>query len=288
MAYNDNWGNGPDNTFGDRWRNNNPGAAHAGPGADYGGSYPYGNNFVGAANPYWSNRWGYYGEPWYGRGSNWYANWNTNYYNEPRFQRWNGYYGPGEWTGYYGPGEWNGYYGSGYAPGNWNAGGYGTNYYAGGWGGPYGVGNWGAGYGTGYTGNGNTGYGPNYWNWNEYNAGMNQGRQGTYSGRGPRSYQRSDTRIEEDVNDRLTAHPGIDASEVNVSVRNGEVTLTGTVDSRSQKRIAEDVAESVPGVTDVHNQLRTASRGQMNGTHEHEAEGDHGRRAPRQRTGSAA
>lgn len=36
----------------------------------------------------------------------------------------------------------------------------------------------------------------------------------------------------------------------------GEVTLKGTVDSRTAKRRAEDIAESVSGVTNVENRLR--------------------------------
>jgi hypothetical protein len=40
----------------------------------------------------------------------------------------------------------------------------------------------------------------------------------------------------------------------------GEVTLTGTVESRYAKRLAEDLAESVSGVTHVQNNLR-ANRG---------------------------
>jgi hypothetical protein len=78
----------------------------------------------------------------------------------------------------------------------------------------------------------------------------------TFSGKGPRGYRRSDERIREDVSDRLTDHPGIDASDIDVDVRGGEVTLKGTVTSRDQKRMAEDVIESCPGVGEVHNQLR--------------------------------
>jgi hypothetical protein len=37
------------------------------------------------------------------------------------------------------------------------------------------------------------------------------------------------------------------------------VTLAGRVGSRAEKRRAEDVAESVSGVTDVSNQLRVGS-----------------------------
>ncbi len=42
---------------------------------------------------------------------------------------------------------------------------------------------------------------------------------------------------------------------VNVDVKNGEVTLTGTVADRASKRLAEDLSDSVHGVRDVHNHL---------------------------------
>lgn len=80
--------------------------------------------------------------------------------------------------------------------------------------------------------------------------------QGQYTGRGPKGYQRSDERIREDVNDRLTDHPDIDASDIEVRVDQGVVILSGNVDSRRTKRLAEDVTDSVRGVRDVHNQLR--------------------------------
>ncbi len=85
-----------------------------------------------------------------------------------------------------------------------------------------------------------------------------EGGQGTWHhrGRGPKNYQRSDDRIRDDVNDRLTDDPHIDASEIEVSVQSREVTLTGTVGSRFEKRHAEDIAESVSGVAHVQNNLR--------------------------------
>lgn len=79
---------------------------------------------------------------------------------------------------------------------------------------------------------------------------------GPYTGRGPKGYQRSDDRIREDVSDRLTAHGHIDASDIEVRIQAGEVTLIGFVDSRAAKRAAEDLADDVPGVREVHNQLR--------------------------------
>ena len=80
--------------------------------------------------------------------------------------------------------------------------------------------------------------------------------QGPHAGRGPRGYQRPDHRIREDVNDRLTEHGWIDATDIECKVENCEVLLTGFVDSRAAKRAAEDVAESVASVREVHNHLR--------------------------------
>ncbi len=79
---------------------------------------------------------------------------------------------------------------------------------------------------------------------------------GPFTGMGPDGYQRSDERIMEDVCDRLTQHGRLDARDVHVDVKDGEVTLTGHVHSRQEKRMAEDTVESVAGVEDVHNDLR--------------------------------
>ncbi len=67
---------------------------------------------------------------------------------------------------------------------------------------------------------------------------------------------RSDDRIRDDVCQRLTEDGAVDASDVAVLVREGEVTLEGTVADREQKRRAERIAESVRGVHDVVNMLR--------------------------------
>jgi hypothetical protein len=79
---------------------------------------------------------------------------------------------------------------------------------------------------------------------------------GPHSGRGPQGYQRSDARIEEDICEHLTHHGMLDATGIQVQVENGEVTLTGTVESRQAKRLAEDVLDSISGIRDIHNQLR--------------------------------
>ncbi|MFL5347196.1 MAG: BON domain-containing protein [Hyalangium sp.] len=75
------------------------------------------------------------------------------------------------------------------------------------------------------------------------------------SGRGPKGYQRSDDRIREDICDRLMVS-WMNAENVDVIVRAGEVTLQGTVKSRDEKRAIEALAESVLGVKDITNALR--------------------------------
>lgn len=68
--------------------------------------------------------------------------------------------------------------------------------------------------------------------------------------------ERSDARINEDVCDRLCDSGEVDATEVEVRVSDGEVTLSGSVSDRNQKRRAEDLIEKVSGVREVHNNLR--------------------------------
>lgn len=75
----------------------------------------------------------------------------------------------------------------------------------------------------------------------------------------PRHYKRSDQRIEEDVYDRLIHTWGLNASEVRVSVNGGEVTLSGSVDSRRSRREVEEIADNVIGVIDIRNELRIES-----------------------------
>lgn len=84
-------------------------------------------------------------------------------------------------------------------------------------------------------------------------------------GRGPKGFKRSDERIAEDVCERI-ARSHIDAEQVEVKVKDGEVTLTGFVEARYDKRNLEDIADDVFGVTEVHNQLRVQSGAQRAGT----------------------
>lgn len=79
---------------------------------------------------------------------------------------------------------------------------------------------------------------------------------GLHRGRGPRNYQRSDERVIDEIHQILTFHPEIDASDIEVLVDKGIVTLRGKVDNRYMKRLTEDLCEDVYGVREVHNELR--------------------------------
>ena len=78
----------------------------------------------------------------------------------------------------------------------------------------------------------------------------------SFSGRGPKGYKRSDERIKEEVCDLLTRDQFIDAEDIEVEVRDGEVTLSGFVPDRRMKHMAEDCVERALGVKDVTNNIR--------------------------------
>ena len=82
------------------------------------------------------------------------------------------------------------------------------------------------------------------------------GFAGPYVGRGPKGYVRSDERIREEICEMLYLQGYVDTAEVEVSVQNGEVTFTGTVQNRGDKRFIEEMAERVAGVNEIHNQIR--------------------------------
>ncbi|HET8549898.1 MAG TPA: BON domain-containing protein [Bryobacteraceae bacterium] len=85
-------------------------------------------------------------------------------------------------------------------------------------------------------------------------------RHRSQAGRGPRNYTRSDARICEDICERLTRDPDLDATDIEVSVRAGEVTLGGIAHTRAEKRHAEDDSWEVWGVRNVFNHIRLRPR----------------------------
>lgn len=96
--------------------------------------------------------------------------------------------------------------------------------------------------------------------------GMLSNPYGPHKGKGPKGYQRSPERIKEDLSNLLTDDGIIDASGIEVEVENNnEVILSGTVTSREEKYRAEDLAESISGVSNVENRLHVNKESETSG-----------------------
>lgn len=76
-----------------------------------------------------------------------------------------------------------------------------------------------------------------------------------YRGLGPKGFSLSDDRVRDDVCEILARDSEIDASQMEVEVKDGVVFLKGHVENRQTKRMAELTIENLPGVNDVVNQL---------------------------------
>ncbi|NMJ42828.1 BON domain-containing protein [Roseomonas sp. JC162] len=85
--------------------------------------------------------------------------------------------------------------------------------------------------------------------------------EGPHRGKGPRGYSRNDEQIREDVCSRLADDSNLDATDIEVEVKDGEVTLAGNVRERGDKRRAEDIADAASGVKHVQNNLRLKPAG---------------------------
>jgi osmotically-inducible protein OsmY len=216
------------------------------------------------------SNWNRGGERWQGAQREDVSRWESEGGNAPgsseAYER--GPYGNGYGRSFGGDSFGSGAFGSAYGSAPERSGSYGGSYRQGGQGGYGSYGNYtstGGMYGRdmqsrgserGNYGNGGQGT----WGASSGSGAMQRGSEGeSYAGRGPKGFRRSDERIRETVSERLEQAEDVDASEIEVQVRDGEVTLTGTVPSRWMKRCAEDCVEALPGVQDVTNQLRVQS-----------------------------
>lgn len=68
--------------------------------------------------------------------------------------------------------------------------------------------------------------------------------------------ERTDDELREAVRHALARDSAVDVDRIAVEAESGQITLSGTVDSRSEKNAAEDVAWWTPGVTNVINHLQ--------------------------------
>lgn len=83
-----------------------------------------------------------------------------------------------------------------------------------------------------------------------------------HRGKGPKGYKRSDESVYQDVCDMLASSADVDASDIEVTVKDGCVFLNGNVQDRQMKKMAEYEVENISGVRDVQNLLSLSSKGQ--------------------------
>jgi osmotically-inducible protein OsmY len=81
-----------------------------------------------------------------------------------------------------------------------------------------------------------------------------QGRRQANSG--PRGRRKSDESLRQEIREILNADPEVEATDIEVEVEGGAVTLRGAVVDSDARLLAEELVESLVGVREVHNRLR--------------------------------
>ena len=71
----------------------------------------------------------------------------------------------------------------------------------------------------------------------------------------------SDDAIYDNVRRKLASDPLVKGGGLNVDVKQGVVTLTGTVEQDKQKERATKLARKISGVKSVNNELQVARKG---------------------------
>ena len=75
-------------------------------------------------------------------------------------------------------------------------------------------------------------------------------------GRGPKNHRRSEERLLDRVVDALQDDAQLDASDIDVSIMDGDVVLDGHVRYRQEKHRAENLAAQAISRPDVDNRIR--------------------------------
>lgn len=95
---------------------------------------------------------------------------------------------------------------------------------------------------------------------------MGRGQSDIMRGRqGPKNYARSDERLRELICERLLQEQMVDVSNVSVEVKDGCVTLEGTVPERQMRHVIEDTVDCCWGVQDIENHIgiQSSKQGQQ-------------------------
>ncbi len=74
-----------------------------------------------------------------------------------------------------------------------------------------------------------------------------------HHGKGPRNFSRTDNLLREEVCELFLLNPDLDPAGIDVTVKDGVVTLEGHVHRRDDRYLAEDLSFEVSGVKDVIN-----------------------------------
>ena len=64
-----------------------------------------------------------------------------------------------------------------------------------------------------------------------------------------------DDALEEEISDRLSLDDRIDESQITVTIHQGVAELSGSVETREQQFVAEQIVAAVPGIRIVRNRL---------------------------------
>lgn len=81
-----------------------------------------------------------------------------------------------------------------------------------------------------------------------------------HAGIPPKKYQRSDESIMDHIADVLTYSPDVDATEVTIAVKDGNVILSGTVPERGMIYLVDELLDEVHGIKDFDNHLKVAKK----------------------------
>ena len=73
-----------------------------------------------------------------------------------------------------------------------------------------------------------------------------------HRGKGPRNHARSDAGLQAHVSELLTEHDEIDASNLDVHVADGAITLTGTLDDGHMRGKLDELLGGIAGVRAIH------------------------------------
>ncbi len=80
------------------------------------------------------------------------------------------------------------------------------------------------------------------------------------------NYESTETRLYEAMREHLDWNPEVDSSEVDVSISEGIVTLTGFVDTNAEKLAAEHTVKGVYGVKGIANEIQVRQHSTLNDT----------------------